>query len=151
MPLNWMNKTEKGPVDSFIIERLSEIETIHPYIPGRLNTIPDSCSRFPMLGLKTWETRGYKNSVEEVLRRLPAKMKSSALVHFHGGKQNAELRAVLKLWFDNVGSLTPLSPPRIGTPPVSDIAIMTPRCEVAPVIFTSYRTCPSCCCFLSTS
>jgi hypothetical protein len=67
MPLNWMNKTEKGPISSFVIERQSEIETIHQYIPGRLNAIPDSCSRFPMLGLKTLESRGYKNSVEEVL------------------------------------------------------------------------------------
>jgi hypothetical protein len=138
MPLNWMNKTEKGPISSFIIERLSEIETVHQYIPGRLNAIPDSCSRFPMLGLKTLETRGYKNSVEEVLRRLPAKLKGSNVVHFHGGKQTSELRAVLKLWFANVSALTPLSPPRIGTPPDSDIAIMTPRCEVVPVILANY-------------
>ncbi len=138
MPLNWMNKTEKGPISSFIIERLSEIETIHQYIPGRLNAIPDSCSRFPMLGLKTLKTRGYKNSVEEVLQRLPAKLRDSAVVHFHGGKQNSELRAVLKLWFANVSALTPISSPRIGTPPVSDIAIMTPRCEVAPVILAVY-------------
>jgi hypothetical protein len=91
-----------------------------------------------MLGLKTMETRGYKNSVEEVLQRLPAKLKGSSVVHFHGGKQTSELRAVLKLWFANVSALTPLSPPRIGTPPESDIAIMTPRCEVAPVILATY-------------
>ncbi len=50
MPLNWMQKTDKGPISSFIIERLSEIETIHQYIQGKMNGIPDSCSRFPMLG-----------------------------------------------------------------------------------------------------
>ena len=57
MPLNWMAKTEKGPISSFIIERLSELHTIHQYIPGKLNSIiPDSCSRFPMLGPKQLET-----------------------------------------------------------------------------------------------
>jgi hypothetical protein len=50
MPLNWMNKTEKGPISSFIIERLSEIQTVHQYIPGKVNSIADSCSRFPMFG-----------------------------------------------------------------------------------------------------
>ncbi len=58
-----MNKTEKGPISSFIIERLSEIETVHQYIPGKLNAIPDSCSCFPMLGPKSLATRGFANSV----------------------------------------------------------------------------------------
>jgi hypothetical protein len=44
MPLNWMHKTEKGPIRSFIIERLAEIETVHQYIQGKLNTLPDGCS-----------------------------------------------------------------------------------------------------------
>jgi hypothetical protein len=69
LPLNWMSKTEKGPINSFIIERLSDIETIHQYIPGRHNAIPDSCSRFPMLGPKSLATRGYAKSIEEVLKR----------------------------------------------------------------------------------
>jgi hypothetical protein len=32
LPLNWMDKSEKGPISSFIIEKLSEIETVHQYI-----------------------------------------------------------------------------------------------------------------------
>jgi hypothetical protein len=70
MPLNWMHKTEKGPISSFIIERLSEIETVHQYIQGKLNTLPDSCSRFPMLGPRDLAPRGYTHSIEELLRRL---------------------------------------------------------------------------------
>jgi hypothetical protein len=138
MPLNWMGKTEKDPISSFIIERLSELHTIHQYIPGKLNSIPDSCSRFPMLGPKRMETRGYANSVEEVLKRLPASLKAAGTVDFHGGKQSAELRATLKLWFNEVGSLIPVNPPRVGKPPAADIAILTPRCEIAPVILAVY-------------
>ncbi len=107
LPLSWMIKTEKGPISSFIIERLAEIENIHQYIPGKLNAIPDSCSRFPMLGPKSLATRGFANSVEEVLRRLPVALKTAGLVHFHGGRHNEELRAALKTWVEKVGSLTP--------------------------------------------
>jgi hypothetical protein len=107
MPLNWMVKTEKGSISSFIIERLSELHTAHQYIPGKLNSIPNSCSRFPILGPKRMETRGYANSVEEVLKILPVSLRAARLVHFHGGKQGAELRSALKLWFNEVSALTP--------------------------------------------
>jgi hypothetical protein len=90
------------------------------------------------LGPKALATRGYANSIEEVLRRLPETLKASHFVHFHGGRQNDELRAALKLWVDKVGALTPLNPPRAGMPPLADLAVMTPRCEVAPVILAVY-------------
>jgi hypothetical protein len=68
MPLRWMEKTEKGPISSFIIEHLAEFETVHQYIQGKHNTLPDSCSRYPMLGPKRLATRGLANSVHEMLR-----------------------------------------------------------------------------------
>ncbi len=37
-----------------------------------------------------------------------------------------------------MSSLTPLNPPRVGKPPAADIAILTPRCEIAPVILAIY-------------
>jgi hypothetical protein len=91
MPLKWMEKTEKGPISSFILEHLSEFDTVHQYIQGKVNTLPDACSRYPMLGPKRLATRGLANSVAEMLRRLPARLKEAKLVHYHGGKQNAEL------------------------------------------------------------
>jgi hypothetical protein len=96
MPLNWMEKTEKGPISSFILEHLSEFETIHQYIQGSVNTLPDACSRYPMLGPKRLATRGLANSVTEMLRRLSPRLKESQLVHYHGDKQNAELRVALQ-------------------------------------------------------
>ena len=72
------------------------------------------------------------------LRRLPVALKASRLIHFHGGKQSAELRASLKLWVDNVGALTPLNPPKSGAPPLADLAVLTPRCEIAPVVLALY-------------
>jgi hypothetical protein len=138
MPLNWMHKTEKGPISSFIIERLAEIDTVHQYVQGKLNTLPDACSRFPMLGPRDLAPRGYTHSVEELLRRLPVAMKDADVVHFHDGRNNAELRATLKLWFRKVSSLLPHTPPRSGSPPAADVAIMTPRCEIAPITAALY-------------
>jgi hypothetical protein len=114
MPLNWMHKTEKGPISSFIIERLAEIETVHQYIQGKLNTLPDGCSRFPMLGPRDLAPRGFTHCVDALLLRLPVELKQATQVHFHGGKCNAELRATLKLWFAQVSALRPVTPPRDG-------------------------------------
>jgi hypothetical protein len=63
MPLKWMEKMEKGPISSFILEHLSEFNTVHQYIQGKVNTLPDACSRYPMLGPKQLATRGLANSV----------------------------------------------------------------------------------------
>ncbi len=66
-----------------------------------------------------------------MLRRLPPRLKDSRLVHFHGGKQNAELREALKDWFVNVSALQPVTPPSKNEPSVADFAVLLPRCEVA--------------------
>ncbi len=106
LPLRWMEKTEKGPINSFILEHLSEFETVHQYIQGKVNTLPDACSRlYPMLGPKRLATRGLANSVGEMLRRLPPRLESARLVHYHGVKQNAELQESLKDWFLHVSAL----------------------------------------------
>ena len=87
MPLSWIDKTEKGPISSFIIEKLSDIETTHQYIQEKVNTVPDAfCSRYPMLGPKRLATRGFMNSVAEMLKRLHLCYQDVDLLHFHGGK-----------------------------------------------------------------
>jgi hypothetical protein len=138
MPLNWMDKSEKGPISSFIIENLSDIDTIHQYIQGKVNTIPDSCSRYPMLGPKQLATRGFTNSVDEMLRRLPVSYRQADLVHFHGGRNNAELRQALRGWFLKASALLPVSPPKLSPPLPADIAILIPRCEVGPLALAQY-------------
>ena len=67
LPLQWMNKSMKGPVSQFIIENLSEIESVHQYIQGPSNSISDATSRYPMLGPKALAPRGLTHSVEELL------------------------------------------------------------------------------------
>jgi hypothetical protein len=91
-----------------------------------------------MLGSKRLATRGLANSVAEMLRRLPSRVKALKLVHYHGGKQNAELRESLKDWFHHVSALQPTTPPTKTAPFHSDFAVMIPRCEVAPVALAWY-------------
>jgi hypothetical protein len=81
----WMQKSEKGPVSKFIIENLSELETVHQYICGPANSIPDAASRYPMLGPKRLAPTGLAHSVQEILNRLPTSMKSAKIVHAHAG------------------------------------------------------------------
>jgi hypothetical protein len=128
-----MEKTEKGPISSFILEHLSEFETVHQYIQGKVNTLPDACCRYPMLGPKRLATRGLANSVVEMLKRLPARLKEAKLVHYHGGKQSAELRESLKDWFAHTSVLQSVAPPTKTAPPSAEFAVFLPRCEVAPV------------------
>jgi hypothetical protein len=138
MPLKWMEKTEKGPISSFILENLAEVETIHQYIQGKVNTLPDACSRYPMLGPKRLATRGLANSVVEMLRRLPERLKAAKLVHFHAGRHSAELKETLKDWFNHVGALQPTTPPTKTAPMHAEFAVIIPRCEVAPVALARY-------------
>ncbi len=60
------------------------------------------------------------------------------MVHFHGGRQNAEVRAALKNWFDHVSALQPVTPPSTKEPEPADLAVLLPRCEVAPVVLARY-------------
>jgi hypothetical protein len=138
MPLKWMEKTDKGPISSFILEHLSEIDTVYQYIQGKVNTIPDACSRYPMLGPKRLATRGLANSIAEMLRRLPSRLKEAPTVHYHGGKQGAELRESLKDWFQNVSALQTVSPLTKTEPTPADFAVLIPRSEVSPVVLARY-------------
>jgi hypothetical protein len=91
-----------------------------------------------MLGPRDLAPRGFTHCVDALLQRLPVNLKPATQFHFHGGKCNAELRATLKLCFAQVSALRPVTPPRDGVPPAADIAILTPRCEVAPVAAARY-------------
>jgi hypothetical protein len=68
-----------------------------------------------------------------MLRRLPTRLKEAKLVHYHGGKQGAELRESLKDWFTHTSALQPASPPTKTEPCLAEFAVVLPRCEVAPV------------------
>jgi hypothetical protein len=64
-----------------------------------------------MLGPKQLATRGFTNSVDEMLKRLPISFQQAVLVHFHGGRNNGELRQALRNWVHRASALQPVTPP----------------------------------------
>jgi hypothetical protein len=80
-----MKKSDKGPVSQFLVEQLSELDTVPQYIQGHLNSIADAGSRYPLLGPKLLVPRGLVNSVQEVLVRLPDRLRASPVLHVHAG------------------------------------------------------------------
>ncbi len=92
----------------FISALLSEMETVRDGICPPIHTRQGEYLVRCVLshaGSKRLATRGLANSVAEMLRRLPSRVKALQLVHYHGGKQNAELRESLKDWFHHVSAL----------------------------------------------
>ena len=138
LPLQWMNASTKGPVSQFLIENLSEIETIHQYISGPTNSIADAASRYPMLGPRRLAPRGLTFSVQQLLQRLPARLKHATAIHVHAGSDTPNLRAAIQIWSAIAGAVTPNAPVRRGAPPTADLAIMIPRPETAPVSLALY-------------
>jgi hypothetical protein len=100
MPLAWMKKSEKGLVSQFLVKELLQLETVHQYIQGHLNSSADSASRYPLLGPKRLAPRGLARSVKEAL---------SPPCAMHPGWDRAELLVT------NRGSLALVSPRRTGS------------------------------------
>jgi transposase InsO family protein len=138
LPLMWMQKSEKGAVSKFIIENLSELETIHQYICGPQNSIPDAASRYPMLGPKRLAPTGLAHAVQELLSRLPTAMEAANVVHAHAGADTVDVRRIIQSWRNASGSVLAVAPPREGEPAAADLAIMIPRVEAAPVALALY-------------
>jgi hypothetical protein len=139
MPLQWMRKSEKGPVSQFLVEQLSEIETKHQYIQGELNSLADAASRYPLLGPKRLAPRGLANSVQEALARLPAYLRESKDIQVHAGTYTSDLKLMVQAWVaTNKGSVQPVAPTRKGLPAAADLVIFVPRPEDSPVTLALY-------------
>jgi hypothetical protein len=133
-----MSKSTKGPVSQFIIENLSEIESIHQYIEGSFNSLSDAASRYPMLGPRHLAPRGLTNSIDELLSRLPSTLKSTELVHVHAGTHTSDVRQIVQAWSLIPKSVVAHSPVRRGAPEHANLAILVPRPEVSPVTLALY-------------
>jgi transposase InsO family protein len=139
MPLQWMRKSEKGPVSQFLIEQLSELDTVHQYIQGHLNSVADAASRYPLLGPKRLAPRGLAHSVQEVLSRLPVALRQAAKINVHAGTYTSDLKLIVQTWISgNKGNVQAVAPAKKGFPAEADLSIMIPRPEDSPVTLALY-------------
>jgi hypothetical protein len=134
-----MNKSEKGPVSQFLVEQLSELDTVHQYIQGHLNSVADAASRYPLLGPKRLAPRGLAHSVKEALARLPDELRSAAVVHVHADTCTSDLKTIVQAWVaGNKGSVQSIAPTKRGSPQHADLAILVPRPEDSPITLAYY-------------
>ncbi len=139
LPLAWMNKSEKGPVSQFLVEHLSELDTVHQYIQGHLNSVADAGSRYPLLGPKRLAPCGLAHSVQEALDRLPEHLRSARSVHVHAGTYISDLKVIVQAWISgNKGSVQSVAPTKRGPPQQADLAVLVPRSEDSPVTLAYY-------------
>ena len=130
LSLAWMKKSEKGPVSKFLVEQLSELDTVHQYIHGHFNSVADAASRYPLLGPKRLAPRGLAHSVQEALARLPDHLRSAQNVHVHSGTYTADLKTMVQAWISgNKTSVQAVAPTKRGVPQLADLALMVPRPE----------------------
>ena len=139
-PLQWINKTAKGAVSSFIIESLNDLETVHQYVPGSSSfmAVPDSASRYPMLGPKRLAPRGLRHSVQELLHRFPASLKTALKVQTCAGEDSPDLARSIQGWRTSPGSVITPAPLATKAPPLVDLAVLIPRPDLPPLVLAQY-------------
>ena len=128
-------------MSSFIIESLSDLETVHQCVPGNSSfmAVPDAASRHPMLGPKRLAPIGLKHSVTELLHRSPSSLKSAAVVQSCTGEDSADVARQVQNWRTAAGSVSVVAPLALEPPPVVDLAIIRPRPDISPMVLAQCR------------
>ncbi len=80
LPLKWVRQCEKGPVSSFTIEQLADLQWVHSYIKGPDNTLFDALSRYPLLGPRVLAPTGLAHAVTNLLDHLPPTLRTASKV-----------------------------------------------------------------------
>jgi hypothetical protein len=118
---------------------LSELETVHQYIQGHLNSVADAASRYPLLGPKRLAPRRLAHSVQVVLSRLPESFRSANTIHVHAGTSTSDLKVIVQTWTSgNKGNVQSVAPAKKGPPIDTDLSIMVPRPEDSPITLALY-------------
>ncbi len=77
LPLKWVPQCEKGPVSSFTIEQLADIQRVHSYIKGPDDMLFDALSRYPLLGPRVLAPTGLSHAVSTLLDYLPPSLRTA--------------------------------------------------------------------------
>ena len=135
-PLKWMEKSEKGPVSSFIIENLSDLDYVHQYLIGKQNDMADSVSRYPMLGPRRLAPRGLHHSYLTLLKRLPRQLKDVPLVQIYAEKHTDEMAKLVRDWRSISHPPIVQKPvkPSDSTVPNANLILVAPRPDLAPLV-----------------
>ena len=141
-PLKWMEKSEKGPVSSYMLEHLSDLDTVHQYIKGKANLVADSVSRYPLLGPRRLAPKGLHHSFLTVLDRLPDDLKSAELVQVHAGTFTVDMTRLVQAWRSISKPPIIQKPVKAVDPPARcpHLVIVAPRVDLAPLVLARLLT-----------
>ena len=139
-PLQWIHKSAKGAVSSFIIESLSDLDTVHQCVPGNSSfmAVPDAASRHPMLGPKRLAPRGLKHSVQELLDRLPSHFKTIDKVQLYAGEDSPDISRQVQGWRTATNPIAVTAPLAVQPPPPVGLSILRPRPDLSPMVLAQY-------------
>jgi hypothetical protein len=135
LPLKWVRQCEKGPVSSFTIEQLADLQWVHSYIKGPDNTLFDALSRYPLLGPRVLAPTGLSHAVSTLLDYLPVSLRTATKLRVFAPPHTQRIAQQIQAWRSptnpiDTHSLTHRSPPD----PALELIITAPRPEDAPRI-----------------
>ncbi len=135
LPLKWIRKCDKGPVNEFTIEQLSDIQWIHSYISGSDNSLFDALSRYPLLGPRVLAPVGLSDAVSHLLDSLPDDLRDARITRVFAPPHTQKLAQQVQAWRRPTNPIDthPLTH-RSSPPPDTGLIITVPRPEDAPRI-----------------
>ena len=134
LPLKWMKKSDKGPVSVATIENLSDMDYTICYIKGPENSLFDSLSRYPMLGPRVLAPIGLAHSFDELLRRLPDRLRDLRTVRTHCPPHTADIARRIQTWRRPTNPIDTHSVSHLQHPGPVDLILTAPRAEDSPRI-----------------
>ena len=133
--LQWVKRNDKGAVTSFLLDELKDMRFEVQYNSGssKVISVPDSLSRYPMLGPRTWAWGGLE-AFYYLLRRVYRKaLQNSKRVWVYAGTDTVKLRPLVKA--DTSSASILVQAPIVGRYPTSaDFAVLAPKVDRAPEI-----------------
>ena len=96
--LRWITATTKGAVTAFLLEELADMQFELFYRPGTGPSlrVPDSLSRYPMLGPRRWTSNGLRDLYELLAQSMRATLARASSVWVFAGADTPMLKAAVK-------------------------------------------------------
>ena len=133
--LQWIKKNDKGAVTSFLLDELADMRFTITYHKGKSTVIsvPDSLSRYPMVGPRTWAWGGLEAFYQLLRRTHSSSLLGVKRIWIYAGTDTVKLKPLVRM--DVPGASIVEQSPTVGRFPRSvEFAILAPPVDRAPEI-----------------
>lgn len=129
--LRWVKHNNKGQVTTFLLDELADVNYEIAYRSGVSNTmsVPDSLSRYPMLGPRRWASAGLEGFYKLLFDEIGSTVSSASKLWVYAGQDTTKLRKRVR---DDVGGAVIVeTAPSTSPYPKADVAIVAPAPDKA--------------------